>query len=253
MEAQGLFMYGNSAGFSTRDVKEKTESSEENLTTCEDGGEMQILIDYENVGTAGLNGSEYLCDDDRISLFYSSSSSNIERQYIEAMERQSGSFDVFKLRTVGKNGLDFYIAVKVGQIAETSPKSKILIVTRDNGYQAIRDYCQNYTALKDRIIIKGSIEEGIVAMDGDTVRRQIIRHKRKKLSIEAEYSAYAEREKLGRNIAEACRGTEFEGTASKIIEMIDAAVTPRDRYLSSLRTFGRNEGTKIYRIIKGVV
>ena len=248
---RGLFSYGNSLN---RGIPvAQTVRVDEGNTAWEDGGKMQILIDYENVGTAGLNGAEYLCGDDTVTLFYSSSSSNIERQYIEAMEKQSGRFDIVKLRMIGKNGLDFYIAVKVGQIAESFPESKVLIVTKDNGYQAIRDYCHGYTALENRIIIKGDIEAGIIAIDGDTSRRETIIEKRERLSIESEYSAFMERKKLERDIIEACKGTEYEEVVSKIIRILDSAVTPKDRYLSSLRLFGRNEGAKIYRLIKEVV
>ena len=217
------------------------------------GGKMQILIDYENVGTAGLKGAEYLCKEDAVTLFYSASSSNIERQYIDAMEKQSGRFDVVKLRAVGKNGLDFYIAVKVGQIAETDPNSKVLIITKDSGYQAIIDYCQGYTALKNRVVIKADIESGIVAIDGGTARRQAIIKRRERLSIESEYSAYKERNKLERDIIEACRGTKYEEDVFKILEVIGSTETPRERYLSSLHLFGRNDGAKVYRIIKQAV
>ena len=248
---KGMFTYGDSLD-GVIPVAHPDQADEENAAV-EAGGRMQILIDYENVGTAGLNGAEYLCEDDTVTLFYSPASSNIERQHIEAMENQSGGFDIVKLRMVGKNGLDFYIAVKVGQIAELYPDAKVLIVTKDSGYQAIRDYCQGYTALKNRVIIKGDIEEGIVAMDGDTARRKLILNKRERISIESEYIAFEERSKLQRDIIEACRGTEYEGVALKIIEILDSAATPRDRYLSSLRTFGRDDGAKIYRLIKEAV
>ena len=248
---KGVFIYGEALDVTIPTVQSKQIDEED--TVMEAGGKMHILIDYENVGTTGLNGAEYLCEDDTVTLFYSLASSNIERQHIEAMEKQSGGFNIVKLRTVGKNGLDFYIAVKVGQMAELYPDSKVLIVTKDSGYQAIRDYCQSYTALKNRVIIKGDIEEGIVAMDGDTARRKTILNKRERLSIESEYAYFEERSKLQRDIIEACRGTEYEGIALKILEMVDSAATPRDRYLSSLRMFGRNDGAKIYRLIKEAV
>ena len=214
---------------------------------------MQILIDYENVGSAGLKGTEYLCEDDELTIFYSSSSSSIERQHIEAIEKLCGRFDIIKLQTVRKNGLDFYIAVKVGQIVETYPMSSVLIVTRDNGYQAIKDYCQNYTVLRDRVVIKENIEAGIIAIDADTTRRKTITDKRERLSIESEFSAFEERNKLERDIIDVCKGTEYEDAAPEIMKMLKSVSTPRDRYLSSLRTFGRSDGEKIYRLIRKTV
>ena len=90
-------------------------------------------------------------------------------------------------------------------------------------------------------------------MDGDTARRKTILNKRERLSIESEYASFEERSKLQRDIIEACRGTEYEGVALRIREMLDSAATPRDRYLSSLRMFGRYDGARIYRLIKEAV
>lgn len=214
---------------------------------------MYILIDYENVRSAGLKGAEYLCMDDIVILFFSTACSTIDRQYMEYIERRSGGFDIVKLKTVRKNGLDFYMAVRVGQIAESSPESNILIVTRDNGFQSIRDYCQSYTALKNRLVIRDSIETGIIAIDGDSPRKRTITQNRERLSIESEYSAFREHQKIENDIITVFRGTDYENAAHQIIDILDSAATPRDRYLSSLHTFGRNDGTKIYRLIKNAV
>ena len=214
---------------------------------------MHILIDYENVGTAGLKGAEYLCVDDIVILFFSMACSNIERMYMECIERQSGDFNIIKLKTVRKNGIDFYIAVRVGQIAEASPESNILIVTKDTGFKSIRDYCQSYTALKNRIIIRDSIEKGIVAIDGDSPRKKTIIQNRERLSIETEYSAFTKYKKIEKDVITVFRGTDYENMASQIIDILDSTTTPRDRYLSSLHTFGIIDGPKIYRIIKNAV
>lgn len=214
---------------------------------------MHILIDYENVGTAGLEGAEYLCKEDVVILFFSMACSKIERRYIECIERQSGEFDIIKLKTVRKNGIDFYIAVRVGQIAEASPESNILIVTRDAGFKSIRDYCQCYTALKNRLIIRDSIETGIIAIEGDSPRKKTITQNRERLSIEAEYSTFTKFKKIEKDIITVFRGTDYENMASRIIDILDSTTTPRDRYLSSLHTFGIIDGPKIYRLIKNAV
>ena len=46
------------------------------------------------------------------------------------------------------------------------------------------------------------------------------------------------------NIIEACKGTEYECIAVKIPSILDYATTLRDRYLSSIRTFGRGDRAK---------
>ena len=75
---------------------------------------LYILIDYENVGSCGLIGSDMLCTYDIVTIFYDFSKVSIERQYINAIKRQAGGFSIVKLIRSGKNALDFYIAVMVG-------------------------------------------------------------------------------------------------------------------------------------------
>ena len=252
LEEKGVFSFCKCSCV-TDGIGKEAVQGEMTASGVEDGGRIQILIDYENVGTAGLTGAEYLCKDDVVTIFYSQASPNIERQYIEAMETKCGGLDIVKLRTIGKNGLDFYIAVRVGQIAAGMPDSKVLIITRDSGYQAIKDYCQGYTSLRNRIEIRDSIEAGIVAVDGNSERRRTILKNRERLSIENEFSAFEARKKLEKDIFAACRGTEFEEAASKILEIIDQTSTPKERYLSSLHLFGRSNGAKVYRLIRNAV
>ena len=92
-----------------------------------------------------------------------------------------------------------------------------------------------------------------MAIDGNTSRRETIIEKRERLSIESEYAAFKEIKKLERGIIESCKGTEYEEAVSEIMRILDSAATPKDRYLSSLRLFGKNDGVKIYRLIKEAV
>ena len=132
---------------------------------------MQILIDYENVGTPGLNGTQYLCKSDRVTLFYSRSCTHIKKKHIEDIEQRTECFEAVKLISTGKNGLDFYIAVRVGQIIERNNDRKILIVTGDSGYQAIRDFCLNYTNSGCKVYVYKDIESGIMSIDSNTERK----------------------------------------------------------------------------------
>ena len=51
---------------------------------------LHILIDYENVGSCGLIGSDMLCTYDIVTIFYNSSNVSTERQYMNAIERDRG-------------------------------------------------------------------------------------------------------------------------------------------------------------------
>ncbi len=249
---QNYFRYEENINTTILDFDNKWMETEK-MKMVSNGGEINILIDYENVGTSGLSGYEYLDGEDHVTLFYSQSCLSIERRQIEVLENNTGSFDIVKLKTVGKNGLDFYIAVKVGQMIERDPESKILIITKDSGYSAIRDYCELYSGLRDRVVIQKDIVSGIDSIDGNTGRRRMIDHQIERISIETEFARYEERKHMRNTIIEHFRGTEYAAKIDSILGIIENSASQRERYLSSLRSFGRINGTRIYHMLKDVV
>lgn len=251
MESRGMFTYAESIGEYEPDTTTKT--GRDVLLDIPPGGPMYILIDYENVGMPGLVGTDCLCKDDSVVLFFSIAAPGIERQYLSDMENRAGHFEAVKLKNIGKNGLDFYIAVRVGQILEANPDTKILIVTRDAGYHAISQYCDAYTKLKYPLVIEESVEMGMAILDGKTERRKQIIERRKKVSIETAYASYEEQQKVEDRIADAFEGTEYEDAVDEIVDLIHETESPRERYLSALRVFGRKDGAEIYRIIKEIM
>ena len=214
---------------------------------------LHILVDYENVGSCGLIGSDMLCTNDIVTIFYNSSNVSIERQYINAIKRQAGGFSIVKLIRSGKNALDFYIAVMVGQIILDNPHNIILIVSKDKGFRVINDYCTKYTDLKSGVYISDNIEAGIVACENDTLRRRMIIERRTRLSIEAEFKSYMLLKERQNNITTVLTGTEYETLSSDIVSITEPCTSSREIYLSMLKRFGRDSGCRIYRIIKEAI
>ena len=107
------------------------------------GGRIHILIDYENVNNSGLDGTEYLTKNDYVTLFYSHSSGTIQQGYFDGLINNSGSFNIVKLSQTRKNALDYYIAIRVGEIIKEYPNEKLLIVSKDKGYYAVLEYCES--------------------------------------------------------------------------------------------------------------
>ncbi len=250
LEENGVFFYGEWKGM---DNSYNMKIAPLFDTDNDKKGRIYILIDYENVGSRGLVGSEYLSKEDSVTLFYSAGNAGIERCHIEALTGRTAQFDIIKLKTTGKNALDFYIATRVGQIAEYDPLARIIIISNDAGYGAVRDYCSLYSDLKQPVLICDDIEKGIAALGADSERHQMIKHNREKLSIESEYAAYCERRRIGRIISDRLEGTGYESLASQIRNLIENSQSPKDRYIASLREFGRKDGIKIYRIMREVV
>ena len=77
---------------------------------------MHFLIDYENVHSAGLTGAELLTDQDTVVLFYSDSNDKVEQGAMNRIIQSGCKIELRKLKTKGKNALDFYIATYVGEL-----------------------------------------------------------------------------------------------------------------------------------------
>ena len=58
---------------------------------------MLFLIDYENVGRAGLRGCEYLDEQDHVVLFYSDGKKHAERRSLEQISSSGCRFEICKL------------------------------------------------------------------------------------------------------------------------------------------------------------
>ena len=84
---------------------------------------MYFLIDYENVRNAGMQGTEYLLPDDHVIVFYSKAAPNMEARHLTDIKKSGCGFSICKLLKVRKNGLDFYIATKVGDTKATLQSS----------------------------------------------------------------------------------------------------------------------------------
>ena len=241
--------YRNFRGNMISDLQ-KADFSKIMMNDIEPGGRMHILIDYENVSNAGLEGAEYITEKDCVTLFYSKSSENIQRGYFDALANQSGDFTLIKLTQIRKNGLDFYIAILVGKILQKYPKEKILIVSKDQGYYAILDYCEHYADMEDRIKFAASIETGIVMLDGDTARRSAIINSRGNINLESEYDKYQEKKELYKKVSEVVTGTSYAEELDRILGLVESKETPKELYTASLHTFGAKRGQEVYRLIK---
>lgn len=247
--------YKSSGEIGTDNTAQTTKSFDrKNITfsEVEAGGRMHILIDYENVNNDGLVGTHYLSKEDDVILFYSGICVNTQHGYFNDLTKKTGSFDMLKLKQRRKNGIDFYIAIKVGEIIKEYPDDKILIVSKDQGYLAIYDYCQAYSGYKDRIRVEESIETGIVMLDGDTERRRQILDSRESVNMETEYAIYKERTALYEKMKELLFGTPYMDDIDQIFGILEYAPTPKEKYTATLHAFGMKRGQEIYRIMKQV-
>lgn len=212
---------------------------------------MLFLIDYENVGNAGMRGCGLLNAWDHVIIFYSDASKNMEREYLEKISASGCALEVCKLCKAGKNALDFYIASKLGEMIGSGYEGNVVIVSRDSGFQAVQDYWSVRALHKRRVLRRPSVEDGIISGGENSVLIRELKRKRENLAIGDYYSAYQKREKVREILQKLFAGTEYENRVDEIFCLVeDKQDQPRTRYLNSLHLFGRKDGLAIYNRIK---
>lgn len=217
------------------------------------GGEkkMYFLIDYENVKNLGMRGTEYLLPTDHVIVFYSKNAPNMEQRYLEDIKNAGCGFEICKLKSKRKNGLDFYIATRLGELFGSGCCDTAVLVSKDEGFQAIREYWTECSAVRHRVTISESIERGIVSANEVGERAERIRMRMKTTDIGTFFALYEENLKLRRLLEEIFATTEFACQIDQIEEILKNGKTAKVIYLDSLRSFGRKNGLKIYQTLKG--
>ncbi|MCC8060380.1 MAG: PIN domain-containing protein [Clostridiales bacterium] len=215
-----------------------------------DENRLHFLIDYENVREAGLDGVEHLQDTDILTIFFSTACKNISRRMMDYIWQSGCEFHACKLKNTGKNALDFYIATCVGELLGAGFPGKIIIVSRDKGYGAVRDYWMGQGISSDRILRSPSVKAGIISSNENSLRQKRIAVESAQISIENEYVRYQERQRMKYRLEAIFHGTEYEEKLVKICELAEMKRKPKDLYIGSLKRFGRTDGTKIYRYLK---
>ncbi len=88
-----------------------------------------FLVDFENVGEQGLNGSEKLSETDSIVIFYRGK-----------ISLASGVYQLFRSTRQGKNALDFEIVAHMGYLIGQDKNREIVIISKDKGYLSANDH-----------------------------------------------------------------------------------------------------------------
>lgn len=211
---------------------------------------LHFLIDYENVRETGLDGAEYLSDLDTLSVFYSNACKNISRRVMDQILSSGCRFYVFRLKNTGKNALDFYIATRVGELIGAGFTGEIIIVSKDKGYCAVKDYWSEQGLSCVRISLNHSVRAGIISSRENSIRKKQIIAGSAQVSIENEYARYQERERVKSRLGEIFQGTGYEQMVANICDLAEAEKNPKKRYIGSLKRFGRADGIRIYQLLK---
>lgn len=211
---------------------------------------MYFLIDYENVNYAGLEGTEFLEKGDTVSFFYSDKCDKIISYRMKDIEKSGCAFEICKLRNVRKNGLDFYIASKVGEIFATDSNAKIAIISADNGFHAVLDYWRPRLSVQNQLVKCKTIARALISVNGEAARKLLVNENMAVLELPALFAKYEERKRIVTGITGLFAGTEYEPLISQIADLVTSSDKPKILYLTSLKSFGRKNGTEVYRKIR---
>ena len=211
---------------------------------------MYFLIDYENVKNPGMQGTQYLQAGDHVIVFYSTAAPNMEERHLEHLKSCGCEFKVCKLVKVRKNGLDFYIAARLGEIWGSGYRGNTVIISKDEGFHALADYGSRHMVPSRRVLVSHSIELGIISANEPDARTAQVRAKLKSVDIGAFFSAYEESQRLRKMLEEAFADTGFLDRTGEMEAILRSGKTPKVIYLDTLRKFGRKDGLLIYKKLK---
>ncbi len=211
---------------------------------------MYFLVDYENVKNQGMQGAEFLQKEDALTVFYSEAACKMESKFLEQVEGSGCDFQSCKLLKVGKNALDFYIATRLGAAFGQGYKGDAAIVSRDNGFLAVKEYWERASLEKHHVILAPSLECAMMQSTEKSVRTDHVKKQKLSKSIEAFTEAYQEKQKLRIALRKAFKETDFEDCLDEIVEIAESGESLNTIYRNSLRRFGRDSGLDIYRKMK---
>ena len=217
-----------------------------------------ILVDYENVfASHGLNGVDALRADDTLIIFYSNSCGKIRKDYMNYIHDSGCEFRIVKLKNQGKNALDFYIAAECGILGAKWEK-QIAIISNDKGFRAVLDYFNIIDSISHIEVVKaGNIESALILLNApeNGERKKELKNRSAMLDLTAEYARVEERNNVRNRLKEVLCGTGYEDRISEIIDFIEDKKTDsrKSLYTGSLHSFGKHDGTEIYRIVKQVM
>ena len=112
------------------------------------------LIDYENTGISGLTGIETLKKSDRVYLFYGVYTGSITFDTHIALNNTKAKIKYLKIDKSAKNYLDFQLATMSGYLIAKNKDTDFVIVSRDNGFNSVVDFWNQYDFGKKAITVR---------------------------------------------------------------------------------------------------
>ena len=120
------------------------------------------LIDFENVRSEGLRGTEELKPGDQVVIFYSVNADTLTFDAHDWITNSAATVRKYKIVHGGKNALDFQLSTYLGYLLRGADDNKFYIISKDRGYHYVLDFwaylCREHHAT---IICAASISDAL--------------------------------------------------------------------------------------------
>lgn len=98
------------------------------------------LVDFENVGSNGLQGVPELCEDERVIVFFSDNADSISIDVHRNILESNGSFEFIKVHLGQRNALDFQLASYLGYLIGSDSEKQYCVISKDCGFKPLIDF-----------------------------------------------------------------------------------------------------------------
>lgn len=214
---------------------------------------MYFLVDFENVKNNGLKGVDHLLSEDTVELFFSEYCPTIGNGIFEQLKKSGCEMKICKLLNPRKNALDFYITSRMGELIGRGYQEHIAIISNDKDYKSVQEYWRECSDTRRRILLSGTITEGIIAANQSNERTRLLREQEKMVNIEVEFAKYEETRRIHQMLAKQFADTEYAEQLAEIEKVYENWNDKKVLYLDSLKRFGRKNGIQIYNQMKQLV
>ena len=206
---------------------------------------MRFLVDFENVHSGGLRGGDMLSYSDHVTLFYSDAAPKVETGALRSLFAAGAEVDAVRLKSAGKNALDFYISTCLGEAFGGGYDGPAAIVSRDGGFAATVEYWSNHTPSR-LVVVEGSIIECLKAVQKDSRSKTAIDMLRP-VKIDEAIASYAVSRRRRMDLVKVL-GCEYP-TADRIMALVEDGATGRALYNALVKLLGRVAGQEAYRAL----
>ena len=210
------------------------------------------LIDFENVGSEGLDGVSELTEKDNVIIFYSINSNRISIEVHQAICSSHANFEYFRISSGGKNALDFQLATYLGYLISANSNDNYYIISKDTGYQHILKFWKDKTenlGMNASVICKCSIshdaEPDVIVNNPDNVATDSIGKTLTSMSAISNKQAF-------RNYLAKKFGKEQGNQIYNDIN-IEKTSHKQELYQQIVALFGQEQGSVIYKKLKHLV